>query len=71
MVETIGQKIQIRQTGDRLWPLRLSEHTALPQFLFSQQLTTNPQSAPLILNLNFTSFYRVNYDEPTWEAIFR
>ncbi|EPB77258.1 hypothetical protein ANCCEY_03629 [Ancylostoma ceylanicum] len=61
---------ELQQLNPSPWPLRLSSKQGLPPFLFAQSLTTSPKNSEVLLNLNFTSFYRVNYDPTTWISIF-
>ncbi|PAV75837.1 hypothetical protein WR25_14135 [Diploscapter pachys] len=53
-----------------LWPLPLHSHQYLPLVLFSQTVSFPLPYHPFIVNANFSSFYRVNYDPSTWNAIF-
>ncbi|CAI4225414.1 unnamed protein product [Auanema sp. JU1783] len=71
-VQNNGSTSQITQYSSVLWPLRIAATnpniTPLPDFMFTQTLLHSTE--PIILNLNFTSFLRVNYDLDTWSSIF-
>ncbi|VDM72242.1 unnamed protein product [Strongylus vulgaris] len=62
--------LELQQLSPSPWPLRLSSKHSLPPFLFAQTLTTAPTNSEVLVNLNFTSFFRVNYDPVTWVNIF-
>ncbi|VDL82289.1 unnamed protein product [Nippostrongylus brasiliensis] len=61
---------ELRQLGRYPWPLRISSTESLPPFLFAQSLSLPPKGPYSLVNVNFTSFYRVNYDQTTWVNIF-
>ncbi|CAJ0568584.1 unnamed protein product, partial [Mesorhabditis spiculigera] len=60
----------VAQRGQKLWPLLLPNQLNLPQFMLTQAAEYENVSSPVIVNLNFTSFVRVNYDTNTWTTIF-
>uniref|UniRef100_A0A1I7XCR8 Peptidase_M1 domain-containing protein n=1 Tax=Heterorhabditis bacteriophora TaxID=37862 RepID=A0A1I7XCR8_HETBA len=71
LVENKGSSYLIRQTSAVTWPLRLSSTFSKPRFLFAESMALHETKMPFFINLNFTSFMRVNYDLNLWESIFR
>ncbi|CAB3409805.1 unnamed protein product [Caenorhabditis bovis] len=71
LVENNGPSSRLQQLSRPLWPLKMTSTLAVPQFVFSESILFASESAPLLVNLNFTSFMRVNYDHFTWTAIFK
>uniref|UniRef100_A0A0K0CX83 Peptidase_M1 domain-containing protein n=1 Tax=Angiostrongylus cantonensis TaxID=6313 RepID=A0A0K0CX83_ANGCA len=69
-VSSTVSNIELRQLSELPWPLRLSSYQPLPRFLFAKTITLAPRDGPVLINLNFTSFFRVNYDPVTWTSIF-
>ncbi|KJH40479.1 hypothetical protein DICVIV_13563 [Dictyocaulus viviparus] len=65
---TLGYELE--QLGRVIWPLRLSSDHPLPLFFLSKTITLPSYDEPLLINLNFTSFMRVNYDSVMWMKIF-
>ncbi|VDM53183.1 unnamed protein product [Angiostrongylus costaricensis] len=62
--------IELRQLSEFPWPLWLSSYQPLPRFIFAKTISLPPKDGPMLINLNFTSFLRVNYDPVTWTSIF-
>lgn len=71
LVENNGPSSRLQQLSRPLWPLKMTSTLAIPQFVFSESIVFASENAPLLVNLNFTSFMRVNYDSLTWTAIFK
>ncbi|CAP37077.2 Protein CBG19917 [Caenorhabditis briggsae] len=71
LVENNGPSSRLQQLSKPLWPLKMTSTLSIPQFVFSESIVFASESAPLLVNLNFTSFMRVNYDSLTWTAIFK
>ncbi|CAD6190756.1 unnamed protein product [Caenorhabditis auriculariae] len=71
LVENNGPSSRLQQMTKPLWPLRMTSTLSLPEFVFSESIVFASESAPLLVNLNFTSFMRINYDPLTWTSIFR
>ncbi|CAI2351788.1 unnamed protein product [Caenorhabditis sp. 36 PRJEB53466] len=71
LVENNGPSSRLQQLSRPLWPLKMTSTLSIPQFVFSESIVFASESAPLLVNLNFTSFMRVNYDSLTWTAIFK
>ncbi|KAK6749930.1 hypothetical protein RB195_002129 [Necator americanus] len=69
-VSNTALSFELQQFSAELWPLRLSSKQGLPPFLFAQMLTMPPKDSEVFVNLNFSSFFRVNYDTTTWLTIF-
>uniref|UniRef100_A0A7I4YH82 Peptidase_M1 domain-containing protein n=1 Tax=Haemonchus contortus TaxID=6289 RepID=A0A7I4YH82_HAECO len=69
-VSSASLGFELHQLGPFPWPLRITSSHSLPPFLFAQTLTLPPRSSPTLVNVNFTSFMRVNYDSTTWVNIF-
>ncbi|ETN75884.1 hypothetical protein NECAME_03657 [Necator americanus] len=69
-VSNTALSFELQQFSAELWPLRLSSKQGLPPFLFAQILTMPPKDSEVFVNLNFSSFFRVNYDTTTWLTIF-
>ncbi|KHJ81726.1 hypothetical protein OESDEN_18586, partial [Oesophagostomum dentatum] len=62
--------LELQQLSSSPWPLRMSSKQGLPPFLFAQSQLLAPVNSQVLINLNFTSFLRVNYDPVTWINIF-
>ncbi|CAI5449682.1 unnamed protein product [Caenorhabditis angaria] len=71
LVENNGPSSRLQQLSKPLWPLKMTSTLSIPQFVFSESIVFASETAPLLVNLNFTSFMRVNYDSMTWAAIFK
>ncbi|KAK6039523.1 hypothetical protein COOONC_22972, partial [Cooperia oncophora] len=69
-VSSAALGFELDQLGQFPWPLRLTSTESLPPFLFAQSLMLPPKNPHTLVNVNFTSFMRVNYDSTTWINIF-
>ncbi|GMR48007.1 hypothetical protein PMAYCL1PPCAC_18202, partial [Pristionchus mayeri] len=72
-VSISNHSIRVHQSGPSLWPLSLFFPNGSSHWLLTSSFsfTPHPNSSPLqyLINTDFKSFIRVNYDNTTWNHI--